>query len=378
MDEYKIFVSRSFDARDKELTDLVVDYCRAAGYVPMQTDRASGTIPRDKIREALIEARVFLGLLTLDPDRTGATREWLITEIGMAEFARLPILLFLEEGVTFSPGDHLTSYTCFRRDNPHALCQAVVQALVELREDSRVVWGNKVRSTDSPYRFVVDDVLMEVTPDGRLRQERHIEVQSLISELRAIHPISRIITSSSSLGYFDSAFEFHAGDQSSGAEFEIRRNDPTEVSYQVHFRAPLARDEQAAFTVVHESRGSLPLTQEMLRSIRKPGDPLTNHARQGHAVKVATDRLALALKFPDAYGIAQCSPKLVVTLRDRVGDSVVAQNELERVGHNFKIRHNRLELEVEHPKLDHAYYFTWRPPTHSSLPESLTEPPAGA
>lgn len=215
---------------------------------------------------------------------------------------------------------------------------------------------------------------IEILPDGRLRHKRHVEVQSLISELRALQPISKVITSSELLGYFDSELDFHPGHGAEGSRFEVRRNDPCEVAYQVLFASPLARDERADLSVVHHSRGSIPLTKEALNAVHRDGEALTNQARQGHAVKVATDRLTVTMMFPDAYRISECSPKLVVTLRDRVGDSSVAQKELERICHSFKIRHNRLELDVENPKLDHAYYFTWRPPSEDSLPEGLRMP----
>src|SRR5665647_641353 len=101
MDEYRIFVSRSFDSRDKDLVDTLLRFCRAAGFPPIKVERPSPSLPRDKVREAISDSRVFLGLLTQDHDlASGATKEWLTTEIGMAEFAGLPIVLFIEDGVS--------------------------------------------------------------------------------------------------------------------------------------------------------------------------------------------------------------------------------------------------------------------------------------
>lgn len=35
----------------------------------------------------------------------------------------------------------------------------------------------------------------------------------------------------------------------------------------------------------------------------------------------------------------------------------------------LKRRHNRLEIEVDNPKIDHAYYFEWTPPIECDVPE---------
>lgn len=373
MNEYKIFVSRSFDGRDKDVVEPILELCRATGYVPIQTERASQNVPREKIREALTESRVFLGILTLDADRPGGvTKEWLVTEIGMAEFARLPIILFLEQGVVFRPADHITSYQHFSRDRPFDLWKMVVRALVELREDSRVVWGNEIGNGDRPYKFAVDDVAIEIGPDGTLKHERHIEVVSLINSLRAIAPIRKTITSSEKLGYHDSTFAFGHGTRGAESKFQLRVNTPSEVSYQVLFPQSLHKDSVTDFTVVHESRGSLPLSREDLSELRRADYITTSDvARQGHSVHVNTDRLTMSLRFPDGYPVEACRPRLSVTLRDRVGDSVQAQTEYDRICHNFKVRHNRIELELEYPKVDHAYYFEWTPPRLADLPENF-------
>ena len=372
MDEYKVFVSRSFDPVDAQVVNTVLDFCRAVGFTPIRTERASRSLPREKIRDAIAEARVFIGILTVDPDREFTTKEWLVTEIGMAEFANLPILLFIEEGVKYEPAHHITSYAHFRRDDLPALWQSVVQSLVELREDSRVLWGSTSAETEQPYRFLVDDVLIEIGEDGTLRHERHLEVQSLISSLRALRPIEKIITSSRLLGYHDSVFDFRPGPGSPEMNFEVRSDNPKDVSYQVGFESPLSHMETASFTVVHTSRGSVPLTREQVE-LTRPGVYVSvgDIARQGHAVKAPTDSLSLLVRFPDAYRISECSPQVVVTLRDRVGESNTVQAELDRIRQGFRVRHNRLELEVEFPKLDHAYYFTWRPPTASAVPQGM-------
>lgn len=375
MESYKIFVSRSFDPRDEEVVSPALAFCEAAGFEPIQTDRASAQLPRDRIRDAISEARAFVGLLTRDPEREFTTKEWLITEIGMAEFAGLPILLFVEEGVAYSPAHHITSYTTFSRDDLVALCRKLVRSLVELREDSRALLGGSDLAERSPYRFLVDDIVFDVDEDGTLTQTRYIEVQSQISELRALRPIEKIITSSRLLGYYESVLDFQPTTRSVEMSFETRDNSPMEVSYQVSFDSALNKDETAAFTVTHRSRGSLPLSREQLEAILQGSYLRGNEtARQGHAVKIPTGRLSLAVRFPESYQISRCSPQIAVTLRDRVGDSASAQAELDRVRHNFRIRHNRLEVEIEYPKTDHAYYFTWRPPKGSSLPAGMAEP----
>jgi len=377
MEEHKIFVSRSFDKRDAAVTEAVMNSCRAAGFIPVRTERASQSLPRDKIRDAIAESRVFLGVFTHDPERDASTKPWLITELGMAEFARLPILLFIEEGVKYEPADHIASWAVFDRDDIQTLSLDVVRALVELREDALLLQGGTDGVDAHPYRFTVDDLQMEITDDGSLVQERHIEVESLNTALRALRPTGKIITSSRLLGYHQSELEFRAGTSPVEMVFDIKRNDPSEVSYQVSFEPALERGETAAFTVTHRSRGSLPLCQEHLDQVRAGTYGTKDASRQGHAVKVPTNRLTMELRFPDGYPITECQPQLAVTLRNRVGDSALTEAEFDRIKHQFRIRHNRLELEVEFPKLDYAYYFTWHPPGAESLPSAIGHPLRG-
>lgn len=94
-------------------------------------------------------------------------------------------------------------------------------------------------------------------------------------------------------------------------------------------------------------------------------------ARQGHAIRVPTDRFSLRIEFPPGYPIDECVPKATVTLRNGAGSSQLSAAEAERVQQAFKVRHNRLEVEIEQPKLDHAYYFEWRPPRAGTLPQDL-------
>ena len=97
MDLYKLFVSRSFDQSDAEVIKPVLEFCKAVGFEPVDTERATSTVPVDKVREAISDSRAFLGLLTRDMSASAGssrTHDWVTTEIGMAEFARLPIVFF--------------------------------------------------------------------------------------------------------------------------------------------------------------------------------------------------------------------------------------------------------------------------------------------
>lgn len=94
-------------------------------------------------------------------------------------------------------------------------------------------------------------------------------------------------------------------------------------------------------------------------------------SRQGHAIRVPTDRFALRIQFPRGYPIAEFSPKATVTFRNGAGKSQLSAAEADRVQSSFRVRHNRLELEIEQPRLDHAYYFEWRPPSDHNLPRDL-------
>lgn len=375
MDEYKLFVSRSFDATDVDVIEPVLGFCRAAGFEPVDTERATSAVPVDKVRDAISDSRAFLGILTRDSSVSAGgsrTHDWVTTEIGMAEFARLPIVLFVEEGVEYRPGDHITSYGRFSRENPLGLWQSLVRSLCELRENSSVRAGGKVEVGSDNYRFLVDDVELEVKSDGRLRHTRFIEVESRVPELRQLFPIHRIITSSQHLGYFDGTLDFHALPSHSTPSLRREQDSPRDVSFVVEFDPPLSEGDRASFSVTHESRGSLPLVIDDIEHLKRL-DYMAGKlvSRQGHAIRVPTDRFSLRVEFPSGYPIADCSPKATVTLRNGAGSSQLSRSEAERVQSAFKVRHNRLEVEIEQPKLDHAYYFEWRPPRTGALPDGL-------
>ena len=375
MDLYKLFVSRSFDQSDAEVIKPVLEFCKAVGFEPVDTERATSTVPVDKVRDAISDSRAFLGLLTRDTSGSaGSTRthDWVTTEIGMAEFARLPIVLFVEEGVEYRPGEHITSYGKFSREDPQGLWQALVRSLCELRENPSVRAGGTVELGSDNYRFLVDDVELEVKADGRLRYTRFIEVESRVPELRQLFPIHRIITSSQHLGYFDGTLEFQGLPSHSTPSLRREQESPRDVSFIVEFDPPLSEGDRASFSVTHESRGSLPLVMddiELLRKLDYMAGKLVS--RQGHAIRVPTDRFSLRVEFPSGYQITDCLPKATVTLRNGAGSSQLSRSEAERVQAAFKVRHNRLEVEIEQPKLDHAYYFEWHPPRADALPEGL-------
>lgn len=374
MDDHKIFVSHSFHDLDRALSDLVLKYCESCGFSPIDTPRAATVGVTEKILDAIAEARVYLGLVTLDHDRPAEVPYWLGVEYGMAKRAGLPVLLFFEEGASYPPAQDDQSLGKFSRSDPHGLCQSVVKALVETREKYRTVWQGDTDSAMPSYRILVDYTQIEVLPDGRLRHERYIKLESRENGVRATRAISKIITSSPDLGYFDAeAPRFIAGPTAPEATFELISNSPNEFRYRVRFTPPLAENECADFTVIHTSRGSLPLSAEWIRGIRSANDNDRPVARQGQAVSMATRRLLLSLSFPDEYGIEDCKPTVAVTA---IEDIAVGQHEFERqrIRGDLKVRRNRLELEVENPKVGFAYYLTWVPPRESGLPPGLRRP----
>ena len=167
-----IFLSCSFKDEDKEVNDLFESICTALDIKAVNVETAYTQVPPDKARDLIENSQALIAIAvkreSLSDDKY-AMPPSVHDEISMAYGMKTPVLLFLEENVSFEGmAPNYGTYLRFSRDNiktPETL-KKIIKAIHNLKMD--IVAPHELIYDHESTEFIADyhKHLIELKEDG--------------------------------------------------------------------------------------------------------------------------------------------------------------------------------------------------------------------
>lgn len=362
MQQLRAFVSCSDHHEDADVVGYITELVKSVG---CEIDRAIektaiGHI-EDKIKQQIRDADCLVAIMTARKEHKNGSKappSFVQQEIGMAFALDVPIIVFVERGVSV---DGITPYVAdyqeFERDKLHEQAPAVVGYLLRCKESltSRSV----ARSLFSDHVREEVNSRVIINADGSAQQTSVIRVRSIVEQLASIeHELSML----SQFTIREPTFQFFAGTASNGAEVShsVRSTSPMAILWYVTFSPPLPLDGTAEYSYALTARGTYPMTREELEAA---GDPLGEMAHEEWIIVAPTNKLDFAVRFPKGYGV-QSPGFTVITGVSKHED----QRQKEQLatggafGANDFAGEWELRLVVPRPYVGSQYRIYWTPP----------------
>lgn len=180
----KVFVAHSFNPDDVELVNKVKDFLSYFGIRIDSGERPDARSISDKIKARIVDCDILLGLFTkrhkIEGTAEFTTSQWVVEEKSYAVSLNKKILLYVEEGVQFSPG--LQSDFEFVKFSREALSDSLIKSIPYIFSVISHERTNPHKSSENTLmdRFEALRIMKELEADGLNKGDNEDEQNLLL------------------------------------------------------------------------------------------------------------------------------------------------------------------------------------------------------